>query len=268
MLGDKLREARERKKLTIKDIEKGTSIRSLYIEALENGKYGQLPGEVYVKGFIRNYANFVGLDASAMVKEYLEENHSEQIAAEPQGTGGNVQETGAAPVQNTIAHSSSRPSEPEQEAYSYLRQRVDASHRRQNILLAGGIFVVVLIAAGYFLMSTPDEPQREMPQNPAQTTTTQPAEAQAKPDASQKRQDVEVVAEYTARCWTEVKADGKVIFEGTVESGKTMKWNAKEQIVITAGNAGAVTYTVNGKRVGAPGEKGQVVEKTFTKDNT
>ncbi len=267
MLGDKLREARERKNLTIKDIENGTSIRSLYIEALENGKYGQLPGEVYVKGFIRNYANFVGLDASAMVKEYLEENHPEQLVTEEQGPGENAQGAESAPAQNTAVHTTSYSPELEQDSYSDLRQRMDASHRRQNVLLAGGVFVVVLIAAGYFLMSTPDEPQRKTQQAPVQTQTTRPAEAQAKPETP-KRQDVEVVAKYTARCWTEVKADGKVLFEGTVESGKTMKWNAKDQIVITAGNAGAVTYTVNGKDVGAPGEKGQVVEKTYTKDNT
>ncbi len=267
MLGDKLREARERKNLTIKDIEMGTSIRSLYIEALENGKYGQLPGEVYVKGFIRNYANFVGLDATAMVKEYLEENHPEQVALQAQSAEGNTAETKNAPVQSTLMHSDSNSTGLEQDSYSDFRQRVDASHRRQNVLLAGGIFFVVLVAAGYFLMSTPDEPQRKTQQPPAQTTTTRPTEAQAKPDSSQKRQDVEVVAKYTARCWTEVKADGKVLFEGTVESGKTMKWNAKEQLVITAGNAGAVNYTVNGKNVGAPGEMGQVVEKTFTKDN-
>lgn len=44
MLGDKLREAREQQNLTYKDIEKGTSIRALYIEYIENGNYDELPG--------------------------------------------------------------------------------------------------------------------------------------------------------------------------------------------------------------------------------
>ena len=52
MIGDKLRAERERQNLTIQDIAKGTSIRALYIEAIEKGEYGQLPGTVYAKGFI------------------------------------------------------------------------------------------------------------------------------------------------------------------------------------------------------------------------
>ena len=63
MIGDNLRTEREKQNLTIRDIEKGTSIRALYIESIEKGDYAQLPGEVYVKGFIRNYANFLKLDA-------------------------------------------------------------------------------------------------------------------------------------------------------------------------------------------------------------
>ena len=82
MLGDMLRAERERQGLSVKDIEKGTSIRALYIESIENGDFSQLPGEVYTKGFIRNYANFLKMDADAMVKRYMEENHPEKAAAQ------------------------------------------------------------------------------------------------------------------------------------------------------------------------------------------
>ena len=80
MLGDMLRSERERQGLSIRDIEKGTSIRALYIESIEKGDYSQLPGEVYTKGFIRNYANFLKMDAAAVVKRYMEENHPEKVA--------------------------------------------------------------------------------------------------------------------------------------------------------------------------------------------
>ena len=69
MIGDTLRAERERQNLSIKDIEKGTSIRALYIEAIEKGDYKTLPGAVYTKGFIRNYANFLKIDADAAVKQ-------------------------------------------------------------------------------------------------------------------------------------------------------------------------------------------------------
>ena len=67
MLGDILRQEREKQNLTVKDVEQETSIRALYIEAIENGDYKSLPGDVYAKGFIRNYAGFLKLDADALL---------------------------------------------------------------------------------------------------------------------------------------------------------------------------------------------------------
>ena len=67
MIGDTLRAEREKQNLTVHDVEKGTSIRALYIESIEAGDYSKLPGEVYTKGFIRNYANFLKMDAAAVV---------------------------------------------------------------------------------------------------------------------------------------------------------------------------------------------------------
>ena len=73
MIGDTLRKERERQKLSIQDVEQGTSIRSIYIEALEKGDYDSLPGKVYAKGFVKNYANFLGLDADKLSKDFSAE---------------------------------------------------------------------------------------------------------------------------------------------------------------------------------------------------
>ena len=62
-----------------------------------------------------------------------------------------------------------------------------------------------------------------------------------------------------------VVADGQVVYEGTAQKGQAMSWKAKNQIVITAGNAGAVDITQNGKLLGNPGDYGSVVEKTYSK---
>ena len=71
MVGDILRSEREKQGLTIKDIENETSIRALYIDAIEKGNQKALPSEVYVKGFIRNYAEFLRLDADLLARQYL-----------------------------------------------------------------------------------------------------------------------------------------------------------------------------------------------------
>ena len=67
------------------------------------------------------------------------------------------------------------------------------------------------------------------------------------------------------RCWTEVSVDGKAVFEGVIESGKTESWQGKESVVVRAGNAGALDVTFNGKKLGKFGENGEVVERRFTK---
>ena len=73
MVGNILQSEREKQGLTIKDIENETSIRALYIESIEKGNQKALPSEVYVKGFIRNYAEFLHLDADALVQQYRTE---------------------------------------------------------------------------------------------------------------------------------------------------------------------------------------------------
>ena len=78
MVGDILRSARVKQGLTIADIEKGTSIRALYIESIEQGNIDNLPGMVYAKGFVRNYAGFLHLDAEELVQQFAEENHEMQ----------------------------------------------------------------------------------------------------------------------------------------------------------------------------------------------
>ena len=73
MVGDVLRKEREKQGMTIADIEKGTSIRALYIECIERGNIEGLPGMVYAKGFVRNYASFLRLDAEKLMQQFAEE---------------------------------------------------------------------------------------------------------------------------------------------------------------------------------------------------
>lgn len=69
-IGDKLRSAREAKGLSIEDIEKATKIQSRYLTAIENDEFDKLPGDFYVRAFIRQYAQVVGLDGKELLSEY------------------------------------------------------------------------------------------------------------------------------------------------------------------------------------------------------
>ena len=69
-LGNSLREARVRQGLDFPQAELGTKIRSKYLRALEEEQFDSLPAETYVKGFLRAYAEFLGLDGQLYVDEY------------------------------------------------------------------------------------------------------------------------------------------------------------------------------------------------------
>src|SRR5213596_2884962 len=69
-IGEKLKRARSRQKLEIRAIEDRTKIRIKYLRALENEDWDVLPNPAYARGFLRTYAQAVGLDADALVDEY------------------------------------------------------------------------------------------------------------------------------------------------------------------------------------------------------
>ena len=75
-LGRQLRDAREVKGIDLFRVERDTKIRSKYLSALEEGDYADLPGDVYTRGFLRNYSAYLGLDADEIEEEWRSESGS------------------------------------------------------------------------------------------------------------------------------------------------------------------------------------------------
>src|SRR6187402_115527 len=69
-IGNSLREARLRRELDLVDAEHGTKIRGKYLRALEDERFELLPSHTYIKGFLRSYAEYLGLDGQLYVDEY------------------------------------------------------------------------------------------------------------------------------------------------------------------------------------------------------
>jgi cytoskeleton protein RodZ len=69
-IGASLREARMRARIDITEVEQATKIRAKYLRALENEEWSLLPGSTFVKSFLREYADFLGLDSRLLVEEY------------------------------------------------------------------------------------------------------------------------------------------------------------------------------------------------------
>jgi cytoskeleton protein RodZ len=69
-IGSTLREARMRARIDITEVEHATKIRAKYLRALENEEWNLLPGSTFIKSFLREYADFLGLDSRTLVEEY------------------------------------------------------------------------------------------------------------------------------------------------------------------------------------------------------
>jgi hypothetical protein len=82
-IGNSLREARLRQQLDWPQIELATKIRSKYLRALEDEQFGILPAQPYVKGFLRTYAEYLGLDGQLYVDEYSSRNVGGDVFDEP-----------------------------------------------------------------------------------------------------------------------------------------------------------------------------------------
>jgi cytoskeleton protein RodZ len=81
-IGSSLREARERRNLSYGQVEAETAIRTRYIRALEDEDFHILPGPTYTKGFLRAYAEYLGLDGQPFVDEFNSRHHDPRGAAE------------------------------------------------------------------------------------------------------------------------------------------------------------------------------------------
>jgi len=78
-VGEKLRDAREIRGVDIFRVERDTKIRSKFLTALEEGDFTDLPGDVYARGFLRNYASYLGLDADEIEEEWRSEAGAPEI---------------------------------------------------------------------------------------------------------------------------------------------------------------------------------------------
>src|SRR6267154_2671066 len=69
-IGTTLREARIRARIDISEVEARTKIRAKYLRAIENEEWDLLPGQIYVKSFLRTYGDFLGLDSRMLIDEF------------------------------------------------------------------------------------------------------------------------------------------------------------------------------------------------------
>lgn len=276
MLGEVLRTERERQHLTIQDIEEGTSIRAVYIEAIENGNYEKLPGDVYTKGFIKSYASFLNLNGEELVKQFVSERNpeavveeTENIAVEPEEKNSKLKITELPEVNMKVTKKKVSESETDSTSSSGSGFKLVAAVVLLAVLAAGAW--AYLSGVGAEISDVDTNQRQEQPavvaDNQKENNSVAPNEINSATNTAQAaipQTEINIQAKFTGDCWTQVIADGSLIYEDTASAGQVLSWQGKENITVRVGNAGVVELTNNGQNVGALGAYGEVTERTFT----
>lgn len=244
-LGEVLREARRRKGITLAQAEKETRIREKYLAALEEEDYESLPGNVYAKGYLRNYAQYLSLDPDKVLQLYP--NY-------PTGPG------------------RLRPDEP---VLPPATKPLEAPHRPLPsfavilffVILAGAIFAWVYSAllGPSSIVPTPTIP---IP-TPTEVVLIPTAAPDAPTDVPQAAptprtyDGLEIQATFRSAGWVLVEEDGKQVFAGTLPAGTVRTWKGQNEVSIWSGNSTQIDITANGVDKGPLGDK-DVVQKIFT----
>jgi cytoskeleton protein RodZ len=289
-IGQKLREAREKKGMTLAEIQESTKIRLRYLEAIESGDLDVIPGEVYRKGFISNYANAVGLDGEAMVKEYhrLKTTGENPGELKPHGDPSDVAETKSEKPQ-TVPIIKNGPAV-KATAHSGLGSTPKPVVRLTfkpgpPLFITCGVLLLILLV---FLFShsrvktnvtnTPagsGKPAaangREQPRVTPEKTpepSDQPAQSSDAPITTKQifPAPITVYAEFNSDVWIRLKSDGQVVYpdNGVTFTSKSPRqiWTAQTEMIIRMGNPAGVKLILNGKDLGPLGEEG--IPKTIT----
>lgn len=236
-IGSSLRDARVRKGLDLNDLEAETKIRAKYLKALEEERFDLLPGDTYAKGFLRSYAERLGLDGQLYVDEY---NSRFSLAEEPV--------------------LSSRPNRP-------LRQSRLESHA-VLFALVGIVAVTVLVIAAWQLGGGDegggtgvDSIESIVPEPPAEPPAAAPA-PQTAPETVAVVEPVDLVV--TARrgpSAAEIRrgsAAGELLYAGRLARGQTKRFTGK-QLWLRLGKIQNLELMLNGSPAGDEAATGAAV---------
>jgi transcriptional regulator with XRE-family HTH domain len=233
-IGSGLREARERLGLTLDEAAAATRIQARHLQALEEERFEQLPEPVYVRGFLREYAGFLGLDPGGFLDEYA----TRIAAAEPPEP----------------------PPPPRRPRLPNLRLTGGA------VVVIVGAVVVALLAwrfggtSGQHLTQAPVVPQTPRAQHGVQRHTpvhkARPAPKPVRPATASL-----VLVASNGRCWVDAHvgaATGRQLYLGTLEQGQSVHLRAA-RLWLRLGAPSAVTARLDGRPTALPAGATQIV---------
>lgn len=237
-LGERLNQSRRQLDISLEDVAERTHIQTRLLRAIEEGRLKDLPESVYVQSFIRQYANAIGLNGLYFSSEFAESG--------------------------TPKHSRT-PWRLKFPMFGQLRP----VHLYFGYLALVGVSVQGVSALVNQSNAQPElsaESLQKFKESLPPSTTLMgpnPKTVAIKPSASAPNQGVRVGMTLTEQSWVRVVADGQEAFEGVLTEGTTRSWDAKKQLVVRAGNAGAIMISFNNGKASPLGAPGTVQEVAF-----
>lgn len=253
-LGTYLREARESRGISLSQASNGTRIIQRYLVALENGDFNHLPGDVYARGFIRNYAQYLQLPADELIELY----RAERGASTP------IQVIPAAvpPRNRTIFVPSIWAVMLVVMAIVVLGYVVfnalGLTNPNSTSIAIGATSTSPIIATPQPLPTATTAPT-----NPDGSTVNPQPEPTAAPSPTQAAPIQVQVKVLDSISWVQVYVDGQLRLEGIQQVGWTEVFLAQQVVQIKAGNAGAVEVTFNNQPPARMGVFDQVVTNVY-----
>ncbi|HEY43250.1 MAG TPA: helix-turn-helix domain-containing protein [Anaerolineae bacterium] len=267
-IGRSLLEAREQLGLSLEEAERATRIRVHHLEAIERGEMEAFPTPVQARGFLHNYAEFLGLDANAILLQYAEALQSRRSRLLPETSH---KEPGAGP---SVRIRSRRP--------RWLSSDLFFAMMIVLVILAvfiwGGSRVVAMLnqraetpeAALGLLIPTSTATVTETPlQSSLVSDSTLVPATEETPIPTQPlflgiadKVNLTIVVKKSA--WLKVVVDGDEAFQGRVKEGDVFEFQGDQIVELTTGNGAGIHVFYNGQDHGILGEVGQVVIRLWT----
>ena len=242
--GEELRREREIRGISLKEIADATKISQRFLDALERNDHRTLPAPVFTRGFVREYARYVGLNAEEMVNRYnFAAANDDRIEKPPQ-----------VEKYPQVLPRDISPKPPRKRGIPPVYARVDRN-------LVAALFIAIALAAVAWWAVQQRRIVPEPANDPVTPVATTPAPLPAHPpkpviDDSRLRLGVEVIE----NTWVELDADGESIVREEMERGQQRTFEASEAFRFrTIGNAAGLRLTLNGAIVPPLGEDGDVI---------
>ncbi len=243
-LGRYLQDARNGRGIDLREAAQQTRISLQYLKALEAEDFSKLPGEVFVKGFLKNYGKFLNLDESEVMKRYGE--LKQKPAAAPAGAA-------QAQPEPSIAAPEPVPA-PAPEKHRSSKLPVEA------FIWAAGIIVIL---TALLFTALPGRHPKETRQAEAPVPASAPSgtgELASKSSSTIIRSDklyLEVVA--LENTWLLVRTDSSPQKKAVLNKGESLIWSADERFLLSYGSAGALQLRLNGQELTVNEPKNAVI---------